>query len=427
MTHQSKIKTPVTTDVVVIGGGPAGLMAATEAARAGKRVVILEKNARAGEKLRITGGGRCNIAPALYEVRALLSHYGKAGAFLFSPFAQHSVLDSLEWFSSIGVRTVEEAEQRLFPVSQSAVDVTEKMIQAASAAGVTFYTNSAVTGVVRKESDFVVTTKQGEFHTGAVIVATGGNARPETGSTGDGWQWLALLGHTINKPLARLVPVTILERDWLPAVVGIALPKTRVTIKVGGVVVYKKIGKILFTHTGLSGPGILNASHVVSEALAHTESVTITLNFLPDLTPDAWQTMWQEVVVESPNKLVKNVLSVYVPERLAELCCIVAGVGETVRCHSLRAADRRRLGELVQQFVVTVDGVLGTDSAVVTGGGVPLTEIDTRRMESKIVPGLYIVGDVLDINRPSGGFSLQLCWTTGFVAGRAAVVKTRTV
>lgn len=404
-------------DTIIIGGGPAGLIASITAARHGSRVLLIEKNAVLGKKLRITGGGRCNITNNTENVRTLLSRYGEAGKFLFSPFAQFGVAETRQWFQEIGVDTVVEAEARVFPVSQSAVAVTEALIAAVKAVGITIKTKSAVSAIKSTKSGLVVQLESKEkLEARAVIVATGGLSRPETGSTGDALSWLEELGHTIETPKAALVPVAVKETSITKRLSGVALANAGISLRQDGVVFEKAKGKVLFTHVGLSGPGILNLSHRIGEGLANG-AVEIVLDLTPAYAKDALEELLLERFIASPNKHIQNQWTDIIPGALVAPVLEQALIDPHTPSHSVTVAMRRQLVAAIKGFLLTATHLLGSDKAVVTSGGVALTEIDFRTMESRLIPGLYVVGDVLNINRPSGGYSLQLAWTTGYVAG----------
>ncbi len=404
-------------DTIVIGGGPAGLIAAITAARAGARVLLLEKNATLGKKLRITGGGRCNITNNTENVRTLLSRYGEAGKFLFSPFAQFGVKETRKWFRAIGVDTVVEAENRVFPVSQSAVAVTEALIRTAKDSGVTIKTKQTVMGLKKMSRRITVLLESADSWLAPhVIVSTGGLSRPETGSTGDALPWLRALGHTIETPTAALVPVAVKESAVTKRLSGVSLSEAGISLRQAGVVFHKAKGKVLFTHVGLSGPGILNLSQRIGEGLK-TGEVEILLDLTPATAKDALEELLLTRFMAAPNKHLQNQWAEIIPGALVVPVLEQAGINPHTPSHSVTVAQRRQLVATLKGFLLTAAHLLGSDKAVVTSGGVTLSEIDFRTMESRMVPGLYVVGDVLDINRPSGGYSLQLAWTTGYVAG----------
>lgn len=404
-------------DVVVIGGGPSGMMAASEAARSGARVVLLEKNPQLGKKLLITGGGRCNVTNNKPEVREMLSQYKAEGKFLFSTFMQHGVKESMEWFKSRQVPLKEENEGRLFPQTESAQTVRDALAAELQLLRVDVR-NKLIVADIKKQSDglFVISLLNAEpIIARAVVVATGGVARPETGSTGEGFEWLKCLGHIIVPNNFALVPLT-LKNSWTSKLSGIALPKVKIAVWSDGKKQTAVVGKLLFTHVGVTGPTILNLSKQIGEWLSYAP-VTLKVDLFPELDPGQLKERLTKVLSIESNKKLQNALATELPLALVKgLLCELQIDGETP-CHSVSREDRRRLVSFLKSVPLEVKELLGADKAVVSAGGVALTEVDFKTMESTIVPGLFLVGDVLNINRPSGGYSLQLCWSTGAVAG----------
>jgi predicted Rossmann fold flavoprotein len=416
--------------VIVIGGGAAGMYAASAAARSGARVLLLEKNEELGRKLAITGGGRCNITNNRPISRDMLAQYGEAGKFLFSAFAQHGVTDTIQWFAERGLAVKEGNDGRLFPVTERASDVVAALTQALQDAGVQVVTGSVIKTIERVKSSggshesladelFAIITSRAQYHVTRVIIATGGYSRPETGSTGDGFGWARTLGHTINDSDMALVPLT-LHTEWTRALSGLGLPDVGLRVLADGSTVAKGRGRMLFTHLGVSGPLILNHSKLVGDALQYNE-VTLLLNVLPDLDAGACKEWLHELL--QTNKTLQNALAQALPAQLVRGLLAELEVAGDTPSHSVLSEDRKRVRLYLQAIPLRVKGLMGPDKAVVSSGGVRLEEIDFRTMESRLVPGLYLVGDMLDINRPSGGYSLQLCWTTGYVAGLAAAAS----
>lgn len=411
--------TPATYDLVVIGGGPAGMMTAGTAASRGLSVLLLEKNQNLGKKLLITGGGRCNVTNAEPDLRTFLAHYKESAKFLFSTFSQFGNSDTLEFFHAHNVPTKVEAYGRVFPTSDSARSIYEALLTYLKQGRVTVRNEaevaslrtagSSVTGVVLKTGEVITA--------GACIVATGGMSRPETGSTGDGFRWLAELGHTIVEPDPSLVPITLKE-TWVKDVAGLTLPAVKISLWQYGERVLQKTGRVLFTHVGLSGPTILNLSKTIGELLAY-DTVELRLDLFPDLDEGSLDDRLIELFSIHQNKLLRNTLPELVPASLAPIIFTYLGVAPELACHSVTKDERKRLLTILKGLTVTVSGLLGADKAIVTSGGVDLTEVDTRTMQSRRYPNLYLVGDILNIDRPSGGFSLQLCWSTGYVAGNS--------
>lgn len=406
-------------DVIVVGGGAAGMMAAGRAAERGKRVLLLEKNKHLGEKLKISGGGRCNITNAELDTRVLLRAYGKAEQFLYSLFSQFGVKDTFTFFESKGLPLVVQARKRAFPSTEKAEDVVRVLRTYIQTMGVTIKTSSPVTRVhatiERIES---VSSGKNVYRAYEYIFSTGSVSHPETGSTGDGLRWLSELGHTVHKPTPTIVPLATKE-EWSKELAGVSLSFMKVTFFVDGKKAFSKTGKILFTHFGLSGPLILNSAHVVGDLL-HSGLVTVTIDAYPHTDLGALDRSVTAVFDKNKNKALKNIVKEFTPNGTSRgMLALLATVNidATKKIHSVSKEERKRIVRLLKALPLTVVGLMGFDRAVVADGGVAVEEVDMRTMRSKKVPNLFIIGDLLHINRPSGGFSLQLCWSSGYVAG----------
>jgi predicted Rossmann fold flavoprotein len=410
-----------TWDVVVVGGGPAGMMAAGRAAERGARVLLLEKNSKLGKKLLITGGGRCNMTNAEFDNRKLLAHFKESADYLHSAFAQWSVQETLDFFHHHHLDTKTEALQRVFPITEQAESVWQVLVDYLQSQQVTVQSSSPVVALETENNQIsAVRLKNGKRVVAKhYILATGGRSHPETGSTGEGFKWLSEIGHTVIEPEASLVPVTIAEK-WIKQVSGITLERAKVTLLQNGVKQGRpRLGRILFTHFGLSGPTILNLSHEISELLKYGE-VTISLDLLPGLDYGQLNSKLQEILREEHNnKKFRNSLGSLVPAALAPIIVELSAIDPETWSHSVTREQRLALVQLLKAIPLTVSGLLGLEKAVITAGGVKLDEVDFKTMHSRLYPNLSLIGDVLNIDRPSGGYSLQLCWTTGFVAGNA--------
>lgn len=407
-------------DVVVIGGGPAGMMAAGRAAERGRSVLLLEKNEGLGKKLLITGGGRCNVTNNKTEAREMLPKYKGSDQFLFSAFAQFSVKDTLAFFHSRGVVTKEENEGRMFPVTDSARSVWNVLVHYMKEAGVKVTTGVAVAGIAvdKKTGYVVVKTKTGEHISArACVVATGGVSRPETGSTGDGFRWLKKLGHTVIPNDQALVPVALTDA-WAKKLGGVTLKDVKLTAFQDGAAQTKANGKLLFTHFGISGPTVLNMSRSIGELLKYG-AVTIAIDLFPKTDAGSLRKRLQTLLVGESNKKLKNVLSGLIPSALVSALLGIADIDGETASHSVSTEARKNLAALMKEVPLHVSGLLGADKAIVSSGGVALEEVNFKTMQSRLVPSIYLVGDVLNVDRPSGGYSLQLCWTTGYVAGNS--------
>lgn len=403
-------------DVIVIGGGAAGLLAASVAAKQGQTVLLLEKNSVLGQKLRITGGGRCNITNAEPDLHTLLTRYGEAKPFLHTAFATYGVKETLEYFHSLGLSTKVEAENRVFPASEDANDVADTLIKALPKSKVTIKTDVVVKKLLAHDGQITgVRTSDGLYTATRYILATGGTSRPETGSTGDGYAWLKELGHTIITPAPSLVPLEVHE-PWIEHLAGLSLSDTTITLFQNGVQFSKTKGKVLFTHHGLSGPGILNLSQMIGEAL-NQDPVEVRINTVPSLSEEELLAFLKDLPVSEPNRKLKNSLAILLPERLVEPILKTCHLDGERLVNSITRAERHRLTLTIRAFPLNVKKLLGTDKAIIASGGLALTEVDFKTMCTHKHKNLYVVGDLLNINRPSGGYSLQLCWTTGYLAG----------
>lgn len=406
-------------DVAVIGGGPAGMMAAGRAAELGARVILLEKNPGLGKKLLISGGGRCNILNAEFDTHTLVAKYGKKGKSLYSTFSQFDAQASWDFFESRGLTLKVEPEQRAFPVTDNAADVRRVLAAYMAAGKVKVQTGFTVTGLRSGgESITKIVHTSGLLEAKNYILATGGKSRPETGSTGDGFTWMRELGHTVTEPDPALVPITI-RNPWIKDAAGISLKDAKLTVWQGKTKHESRTGKTLFTHVGLSGPLVLNMSKGIGQLLK-SGPVTVSLDLFPKLDPGALDKHVTEVFGQGKNKMIKNNIGDLVQPRLGHTLLALAGIDPNVPLHQLRREDRLAFVSLLKDLPMSVSGLLGEDKAIVTGGGVDLREVEFRTMRSKKFKNLFLAGDILDFDRPSGGFSLQICWTTGFVAGTSA-------
>ena len=405
-------------DVVVVGGGPSGMMAAGRAAERGLNVILLEKNKNLGDKLKITGGGRCNITNAETDQHILLQNYGKAKDFLFSPFSQFGVKETFTFFESRGLPLVIEARKRAFPESQKATDVFKVMEKYMSTGKVMVKTGIKVLRLVRENDSLLsAVASDDEFKGRFFIVATGGLSHPETGATGDGYSWLKKLGHTLSDPSPDIVPISV-EDKWVKDLSGVSLSFMKITFYLDGVKQFSKTGKILFTHFGLSGPLIMNSARDVKKILKGG-IVTAQIDAYPDTNHGALEKQIIKIFDKNKNKDLKNVLDDITPHGTGLSIFSLLHIDLETKVHSITKEQRKQIVHLLKALPLIVTGLMGFDRAVVSDGGVELSEVDTRTMRSRLIDNLFITGDLLNINRPSGGFSLQLCWTTGFVAGNS--------
>ena len=396
-------------------------MAAGRAGELGRSVLLVEKNPILGKKLLITGNGRCNLTNNKPDLRTMLAKYKGNDKFLFSAFSQFGVEDTLDFFSRRGMATKEEAEGRVFPASGKAQTVLDVLAGYMKEGGVEIHTNCVVGGLWVDAAGSATKhirirlKDRTELRTRSCVVATGGTARPESGSTGDGFAWLAKMGHTIIKDGVALVPIA-LKDAWAKKLTGVALTGIKLTTFQNKEKQDVGEGELLFTHFGISGPTVLDMSREIGELLKYGE-VTVTLDMFPRFDHDALGRKFQALLNSQSNKKLKNTMSRLVPLALVPAILQLAHVNGEIPSHSTRREDRIKLVSLMKGIPLNVKGLLGVDKAAISSGGVVLEELNFKTMQSRLVPNLFIVGDLLNIDRPSGGYSLQLCWTTGFVAG----------
>jgi len=406
-------------DVAVIGAGPAGLMAAGRAAELGKKVVILEKNKKPGRKLMITGKGRCNITNAEFDLRKLVENYGKKGQFLFHAFHLFGSQKAIEFFLKWGLKTKVERGKRVFPVSDNAQDVLNVFIKYLLKGKVKIVYGAEVTNVERKKHHINrLILKDGEIVAKNYILCTGGKSYPATGSTGDGYLWAQKLHHSVEDPMPALVPLKIKE-EWVTELQGLSLKNVEATIlqknkKQAGV-----FGECLFTHFGLSGPIILDVSQKVGELLKNG-AVEISLDLKPALDFETLDKRLQGDLQKYHNKLFQNCLDDLLPQKMIPVIIKFSGIDPFKRATYITKEERHGLVRLLKNLKMTVGGLLGFESAIVTSGGISLREIDDKTMKSKIVDNLFFAGEIIDVTGPSGGFNLQLCCSTGYLAGENA-------
>lgn len=400
-------------DTIVIGGGPAGMIAAGRAAELGKKVILLEKNPTLGKKLLITGGGRCNITNSNIPLEKV---YKEAGKYLHTTFAQFNAEDTLDFFHTRDMPTHQEALGRIFPTSNRSESVLKVLTDYMDQGRVEIRCNSSVSGVEIEEKRFSIRLTSGEIlHSISCIVATGGISHPETGSTGDGFIWLKDLGHTIIENDFALVPIALSDK-WCKALSGLTLQDIKLTVSCDGEKKFSTLGRLLFTHFGISGPTILNMSKRIGELLV-TGEVVILIDLFPSIDHGALRLKLNEILLKEKNKQIKNSLKDLLPSSLIPTLLKMSNIAPDSYCHSVRKEERKNFVNLLKEIPLNPEALLGADKAIISSGGVDAKEIDFKRMESKIVKNLFLVGDVVNIDRPSGGFSLQLCWTTGYVAG----------
>lgn len=412
-------------DVIVIGGGPAGLMAAIAAAEQHKKVVLLEKGSKVGKKLAISGGGRCNVTNRL-SVEEIVKHIPGNGRFLYSPFTIYNNENIIEFFEGLGVKLKEEDHGRMFPVSNRAQDVVDALINEMKRLNVDVRLNTPVSKLLMDDEKIygVRLTDGAELRAKAVVVAVGGKAVPQTGSTGDGYPWAERAGHTVTELYPTEVPVTSKE-PFIQSreLQGLALRDVAVSVlnKKGKPIVTHQMD-MLFTHFGLSGPAILRCSQfVVKEKKKNGGApVKIRIQSLVDYNEETCVQMLNKSIKAEPKKAVKNLWKSLVPERWLLFLLTRVGIDAALTGIELSQEKIRALAHELVSFTMDVHGTQSLEKAFVTGGGVSVKEIDPKTMASKIKPGLYFCGEILDIHGYTGGYNITSALVTGRIAGMSA-------
>ena len=401
-------------DVIILGAGAAGLMAALRTAELGRRVLLLEKNRKAGVKILMSGGTRCNITHATTN-RGIVEAFGPPGKFLHSALASHGVNESIHFFEAEGVQTKVEETGKIFPVSNKATDVLNALLNRLQRSGAELSLSEPVLDLSKKENSFLVTTRNRQLICQRVILTTGGQSYPGSGTTGDGYRWARQFGHTIVTPRPALVPVTV-TAPWVKALRGITMPDVEAQIVENGKKRIRKRGSLLFAHFGLSGPLMLDISRVIS-GHSQPNKLSLRIDFLPNHSEDDWaQILLKESQLAGKKSLV-GVLGQFLPKRLAETLLTNCGQDPTRKAAELSKALRHQLVQAVKRMTIPVQGTLGFEKAEVTAGGISLKEVDSRDMQSKLIPGLYFAGEILDLDGPIGGYNFQAAWSTGWLAG----------
>lgn len=403
--------------VCVIGGGPAGMMAAGRSAEKGADVFLLERNNRLGAKLLITGKGRCNITNIENNLKFLTEKYGKNGKFLFSALSKFGAEDIVNFFESLGVKTKVERGGRVFPVSDQSADVLNALEKYMRRNKVKVFKNSMVNKIVLKDNKIEkAILKNGEsIVADKYIICTGGKSYPKTGSTGEMYQLIAKLGHKINKLYPSLVPV-VCEDKFVKKLEGLSLKNVEISAWQDKKKKIFRFGEAIFTSNGMSGPIILDMSKGIRQLLK-TGPAALKIDFKPALTEQKLDKRVQKDFHELKNKIFKNSLDKLLPKKMIPVIIQLSEIDPDKKVNLIAKDERKTLIKLLKQFELNLAGVGGFENAIITSGGVDLKEVDPKTMQSKIISNLYFAGEVLDLDGPTGGYNLQVAWSTGFAAG----------
>lgn len=403
--------------VLVIGGGAAGMFAAIFAAYNGNEVHLFEKNEKLGKKLFITGKGRCNITNAS-DMETLFASVVTNSKFLYSSFYGYTNQDVIDFFENIGVRTKIERGNRVFPVSDHSSGVIGGLTKELHKLGVEIYLRTEVEKVVGDETFEYIELKNGKKMTGdACIIATGGFSYQTTGSDGDGYRFAKKLGHQVTEILPSLVPLVIKE-DYVKELQGLSLRNVEATVYDGKKKLYNDFGEMLFTHYGVSGPLMLSASSYIAKKVKEKE-LKLVIDLKPALTLEQLDQRVLRDFEENINKQFKNAIQKLFPSKLVPVILAVSDIDSEKKVNLITKEERQQFITLIKNFTLTITGLRDFNEAIITKGGVNVKEINPATMESKLVRNLYFVGEVLDLDALTGGFNLQIAWSTGYAAGNS--------
>lgn len=414
-------------DIAIIGGGPTGMMAAGRAAELGARVVLLEKNGSLGRKLLITGKGRCNLTQAEFDDKEIIKQFGKGGKFLFSSLASFGPEEVIDFFEKRKVPTKVERGGRVFPVSDKAGDVLNILERYLKINKVETIFHAPVTGfeydlVIDGKKITSVKLKDGRnIFADKFILCTGGKSYPVTGSTGDGYVWAKELGHTIVEPAPALVPVKT-KQEWVKDVQGLSLKNVAINIFQDGKKQDSRFGEMMFAHFGLTGPIVLDLSKKIGELMQKGETI-VAIDLKPALTHEQLDARLKRDFVEHSNKDFINYLPELLPQKMIATVIKLSGIDPRKKINFVTKEERKKLIEILKDLRLTAIGTTGYNQAIITSGGVALKEVDSKTMRSRIITNLYLAGEILDLDGPTGGYNLQVCWSTGFAAGTYAASK----
>lgn len=404
--------------VIVIGGGAAGMFAAYFAAAGGNQVTLLEKNEKLGKKIYITGKGRCNLTNAC-DVEELFGNVKSNSKFLYSAFYGYDNSRVVDFFEDHGMPTKIERGNRVFPVSDKSSDVISTLQKALRGQHVDIKLNTTVRDILTKDSGTsvsgVLLDDGTKIDADDVIIATGGLSYPSTGSTGDGYRMAKTLGHSVTECTPSLVPFNVRE-SWVKELQGLSLKNTAITIYNGKKKLYEDFGEMLFTHFGVSGPMILSASASIKQNLIK-EPLTMYIDLKPALSVEALDKRILREFEEAKNKQFKNSINKLLPAKMIPVIIELSQIDPDKKVNEISKEERNRLLELLKKLPVTLDGPRGWNEAIITKGGIKVKEVNPSTMESKLIRNLFFAGEVLDLDAYTGGFNLQIAWSTGYLAG----------
>ena len=410
--------------VIVVGGGPAGMMAAITAAENGNEVIIIEKMSSLGRKLLITGKGRCNITSSLY-MSEFIKNTPRNGKFLYSAFQNYTNKDIIEFLKEQGLEVKEERGNRIFPITDKSVDVLNCFIKKIKELNIQCKLDTAVEKILVQNNEIIaVRTNKEMIKANKVILATGGKSYPLTGSTGDGYNIAKSLGHTIEKIKPSLVPLEVYEKEYCQSLQGLSLRNIEIKIidKDKKKTIYEDFGEMIFTHFGISGPTILSASaHLIKykdiDYLLKKKNIVINIDLKPALSEEQLDERILRDFKEFKNKQFKHSLDKLLPKKMIPLIIKLSKINEDKKVNEITKEERKKIVELLKNFTITIKDFRPVEEAIITCGGISTKEINPKTMESKIIKGLYFAGEIIDVDAYTGGFNLQIAYSTGYTAG----------
>lgn len=402
--------------VIIIGGGAAGLMAGAESAKLGNDVIIIEKMPRPARKIMITGKGRCNVTNACFDLEDLISNVPTNPRFLYSAFSAFMPYDTIAFFENMGVPLKTERGSRVFPESDKAVDIVDALVKNATENGV-----KIIQGTVKAfelegtKIKYVILDNGEKIECDSVAVCTGGKSYPATGSTGDGYTLAKSVGHTVIQPEPSLIPI-VCSNNFIPKLQGLSLKNIALKVFDGNKQIYDDFGEMLFTHYGVSGPVILSASAHMKKPKEHSYRLIIDLK--PALDDKTLDKRIQRDLNENNNKDFINSLSKLLPNKIIPVIVTLSGIKPSTKCNQITREQRTALVNLLKNLSLDAAGFRPIEEAVVTSGGINVKEIDPKTMQSKIINNLYFAGEVIDVDAYTGGFNLQIAFSTGYLCGQ---------
>lgn len=404
--------------VFVVGGGASGMMAAIFAGRSGHKVTLFEKNNKLGKKLFITGKGRCNLTNAC-DYNSFFDNIITNSKFIYSAFSRFSNYDLMEFFESIGLPIKVERGNRVFPSSDKSSDVIKVLTEELRRLDVDIRYNTLVTDIIEKDGKFHainINSEDEKLQGDAIIICTGGLSYPATGSTGDGYRFAKKLGHTVTDLYPSLVPLHVNE-SFVKELMGLSLKNVSISIKIGESEIYNDFGEMLFTHFGISGPIILSASSYITNYLVKGEKVTLYIDLKPALSEEQLDARILRDFNKAKNKEFKNSLSHLLPKKLIDVIIRLSLISPNKQVNSVTNEERKVLLKLIKNLPLEIIKTSDYKQAVITKGGVNVDEINPATMESKLVNNIYFTGEVLDLDGLTGGYNLQIAWSTAYIAG----------